>query len=385
MVHCDKCEFMRRRAHPPLQVAMFDAQHKSKQHAMQTSGEQAVPGRRTLVDGDASPIAPAPGPIEAALLEAVIAAHRNGGGLTAGSPYGQAVQAVWQACDANLPRQGVLDAYKRSAVAQPLKRATLGRLAAMRGRFEFLIGWMLQGGIRPTATNWENVDGDNLTGTDDTSNNGTLVRKYTGYESRYGLTGHDWCGMFVGYAQRKAGMSKTSDAYTELSSTSRALAWIEAHRESGFGAAGVAMTPEQIFDGSAVPQPGDVVVLEHHVSMVERFDRAARRIDTIDGNIGLVDRIGNPANSASGRSYTSTHGTDGSMRILAVFRPGLEAFGATSDPRAAPSLDNAVGEGLVTEVSRACHQLTDLYGKLGLAGSVSDTASVSQIATQSAP
>lgn len=329
----------------------------------------------------AQPLTPLAGPIDVALLQAVIDSYPSGGvaGINETSDYGKAVVAVWNYCNDNLPPQDAVQQYGASAVESELKRRTIGLLAARRARLEFLLGWMLQGGIHMTVQNWENYDGDNAQGTDSSSNSGTIVDKYTRFQSGYGLPNNDWCGMFVGFAFRHAGMQKSNRAYTELASTDRAIAWVQA--QADLGTAGLQMTPDEIWSGAKTPQAGDVVVLEGHVSMVERFDSVTKQIDTIDGNVGLLFNNDYQANGVSGASYTETSGP---LRILLVYRPGLEAFGATPAAAGAAPADNSAGDALVQQLEEACAQLTDLYQKLQLPGAVENAKSVSQIADNTA-
>lgn len=355
--------------------SLGDRAEATTERAARGDGEPPVP--QQPLD---QTITPLPGPIDVALLQQAIDAYvATPGGVKAirqDSPYGQAVLAVWQVCNDHLPPKDVVQEYAKSGVESELKRRTIGLVAARRARLEFLIGWMLQGGIHMSPQNWENGNGANVQGTDSSANSGTIVDKYTGFESGYGLRNNDWCGMFVGFAFRHAGMKKGDPAYNSLASVPRALEWVRA--QVSLGTAGLTMTPDEIWSGARVPQAGDVVILEQHVAMVERFDSTAKRIDTIDGNVGLLFTNDYASNGVSGASYTATGGP---MQILLVYRPGLEAFGATPAPAATATRDNTLGDALVHQLDEACGQLTDLYQKLQLAGAVDNRKSVAQIAS----
>jgi hypothetical protein len=327
--------------------------------------------RLELTSTSASPA----GPIDAKLIDAVVTgrARRD---QDQGASYRAAMLDVWHQCDTGIPAHDRVQAYVKVPIDPTLKRATLGKIAALRARLELVLGWMLQGGFHLTATNWEDLAGTNQEGTDASTNTGTLVNHYTGNDSRYGLTGHDWCGMFVGFALSHAGLDKSSDAYFALASVPRALQWIAQHRKDG-----TPMTPEQIADGSATPQPGDVVVLEHHVSIVERFDPDKRVISTIDGNVGLTQQY--LSNSVSGREYDVKHHT-GPMKILMVYRPGLADFGGTPAKPDVVMTDNSAGQALVNQVDGACRQLTQLWQQMQLAGTMNSEQSVAEIAATNA-
>lgn len=341
-----------------------------------------------------APVTLLAGPLDAKLLANVVKAYPQGDQITATdahTEFGTAVMALWHSADITVPDRTAVQNYLHSNVEPTLKRQTIGQLTAARARLEFFLGWLLQGGIRMNGTNWENGGGTNANESDSTTNAGTIVSEYTrtqlidGKWGGYGLANADWCGMFVGFAMHHAGLAINSTTYLALASVPRALEWVKQQKaHGGLGTGGLEMTADDIWSGHATPQPGDVVILEHHVSMVERFDVATKTIETVDGNVGLLFNRDYAANGASGATYTKAGGP---MKILLVYRPGLETFGVESEPTTTATgqaADPAAGLALVSGVQRASQQLTDLYGKLHLPGAIDDTKSVAQIATNTA-
>lgn len=366
----------------------------------------------TSDDGSGAALtAPAEGPIPSGLLWAVMHAyHADIKQIDENSPFGKAVLAVWKFAhdnDPGLPRRTEMKAYAGSSVDSATKRRTIGELAARRARFEFLLGSLLTGGIRTGAT-WENYPHANNQGTDKSTNSGTLVNHYNndfatkddpGSGNYAGNAGSDWCGMFVGFAFSQVGMDPTSNVHYLLKSSTNAIEWANTHKAE-LGADGY-MLPAEIDSRQKTPQAGDVVVFEHHVSMIEKFYPENKQIDTIDGNVGL--RVGDmkvASDKVSGGSYTPVTGKNadgkpltqyapatskaGVGNIRLIFRPGLAHFGATETPAGQPPQANTAGEALIAQLDAACHQLTDLYGQLQVPGKVKDDWTVSQIAQATA-
>jgi hypothetical protein len=79
----------------------------------------------------------------------------------------------------------------------------------------------------------------------------------------------------------------------------------------------------------------DVVVCDHHVSMIERHEvtpQGTQTIDTVDGNVGLPLNNHYAADSVSGASYQLPQSNKDGMQIRAIWRPGIDAYCDSSQP-----------------------------------------------------
>jgi hypothetical protein len=336
-------------------------------------------------------------PIPQALIDGVAqAVHGHNGLQRDTTPYGQAVMAIWQHCAQHVPDTEVVKAFAKGPGASDAKLAMIGQLGAERARLEFLIGWMLQDGIRvlkakkpdvvdpsnPDSSrpgNWENEPGVN---TDNSTNRGTIVDNY---EAPYNASGLDWCGMFVGFALSSVGMDTAGADHGALESVYRIKTLLEDdQRVPGPGEA------VKWLDGNAhtgkvpaldTPRAGDVVVFAEHVAMVERY--ADGVIETIEGNVGLQSTDAYATDAASGERYTlDGPAPNPRLTLLAIWRPGLDAYGA-SDQAQGPGGD---AQGQLARIQTACAQVIDLYRRLDLAGAsaVNNVDSVATIAKAAA-
>jgi len=372
----------------------------------------ATPGKRTLTQGLEPASAPVqrkpldhtddPGggsapaasgsdpqhPIPPALLADVVNTHKGSNGLQGSSTdYGRAVMAIWTWCQQSVPSLEAARAYATGPGDPQVKIATIGQMAAARGRLEFLIGWMLQGGLKVKKTidkddpkksmpgDWENTPGSTP---DNSTNRGTIVDHYSGSDANYSA-GNDWCGMFVGFVMSRLGMAATKGSsepndpgdptdHTALQSSYRILHLLrDANHKPGPGEAVMWLNGERSSTMTA-PQPGDVVVYNDHVAMVERYNAEAQTIDTLDGNVGL--RIGTDADDSVSGAHRDlvTNAKAGHWRIIALWRPGLDAYGRAPTTSTAPA-DDAPGQALVAQINQACAQVTQLYTDAGLDGS----------------
>jgi hypothetical protein len=338
--------------------------------ALATSDRDHDHAAQRQPSGDGGPV-PEPGPIGAQPLQDVIDAFEQAAAAAhpkAAAIRQPAVAALWASCQTDIPKQADLHTYAQSTVADANKREQLGKIAARRARLEFLIGWLVPGGLHDTGKNLENGPGqtaEDPTGkVDKSSNAGTIVSRYT---DAYGATNHDWCGQFVGYCLGETGMpvlapGQASDHYSLLSAYG-ANQWIE-NPSRVHGAQEVIMTPANLLDGSAVPQAGDVIVWKLHIAMVEAC--ADGVISTIEGNISVFPH--DYANGIGGSNdrvadLVNLHGG-----LYCIWRPGLQAMGATSTPDAAATTHDPVGDALVDTVEGACRQVGALYSALNLPG-----------------
>lgn len=346
----------------------------------------------------------------------------------AATKFGGDVMALWSYCKDHIPLTATAKAYATGPGDPQTKLALLGQMAAARARLEFLVGWILQGGIQvfkepeppgydkdkppPTAGNWENNPKPAITN-DNSTNHGTIVDQYTSAAAGYGRS-DDWCGMFVGFVMAEIGMNPvvkdpgdlTDPAadHLALASSARMMEFLQAtipgsggkpaKRVAGPGEAVLWLAPGAVpqIPVMTAPQAGDVVVFDHHVSMIERYESG--RIDTIDGNVGLQLTRAYATDCVSGASYQLPQNDDKgkpkdpqAMVIRAIWRPGIDAYrnppdaaaGAAGNATAAAPVD---GNALLAQIQRACEQVTALYSEISLAGAsaVNDRDSVATIA-----
>jgi hypothetical protein len=358
----------------------------------------AAPGKRTLVEdlGDPGPsgggaggnYAPArAGQTLAQLIDAVKqqatqaqakaakATDPKPGGATAA--FDQAVVALHDFCQANLPAPAAMQALVGGPGSADKKVAAIGQLAVLRSHVEFLVGWILQGGLRRATRGWEDRDGKNLQGTDSSSNRGSFVDTYVGGTQARDTgpakmdLGSDWCGMYINFIYqqlggqqlyvghdnffRYAGTQKYSDP-RELGSGGRRIVWNKDKarwEEAPYGMPANARTPLD-------PQPGDTVAVHgyKHIAMVEQYDSSSKAIRTIDANAGLWN--GNDqANVVTGNTYQPDE-------VDVVTRIGIEHYAGAGGGEAAKDgeIDTATFEPVRGSLADAEKQLIDLQSFL---------------------
>ena len=352
---------------------------------MNRSGDSPV----QLLGPSAGDIAVAPGPIPRDKLEPVIREHRaarpHQTTADPSSRFGTAVMDLWTWCSTNIPNPSDMQTYAASPVDDTVKQRTIGLLAARRARLEFLLGWLLQGGVQSNNTDWETYGGSNAEGTDSSSNAGPIVSEYSrGTTRSYGLRNHDWCGMFVGFAYGRVGMPErgvdpASNPHNDLSSATEARNWINnpgRTRQNGEQT----ILPEQLAAG-ARPQAGDLAVFRDHVSMIEDYDASTGVISTVDGNVGLHRNNMSAGVSGFAADTTALQSLHGGLWML--WRPGLESFGAAATAPGAATADNSAGDALVQQLDNACRQLIAVYRGQGIAGGVAEGRTVAAMAEAS--
>lgn len=131
-----------------------------------------------------------------------------------------------------------------------------------------------------------------------------------------------------------------------------------------------------------------MVVFAEHVAMIESYGatKVPPEVSTIDGNIGLRTRDAadnlEASDSVSGYVYTTPNLKTAHGGLKYIWRPSLEAFGATTT---GTSSDDTAGNELVSDVEDVCNRVIALYAALQLPGAVSAGSTVAAMAAGSEP